>query len=138
MFDNITIMPLTHFIYLAIGIGVTIWVAHTLRMHGRVFLARGCKGNDELASSLSHLLTTGFYLLHVGCLLLALRFGGTAHDATSAIELLSTKLGLVLVVLAISHFAHLGLYSKIHGKPKPFHPNVPSSANVVAAEMAKS
>ena len=82
MFDNITIMPLTHFIYLTIGVAVTIWVAHTLRMHGRVFLARGCKGNDELASSLSHLLTTGFYLLHVGCLLLALKYGGTAHDAT--------------------------------------------------------
>ena len=81
MFDNFTIMPLTHIIYLAVGTAVIIWVAHTLRTHGRVFLARGCKGNDELASSLSHLLTTGFYLMHIGCLLLALRYGGTVRDA---------------------------------------------------------
>jgi hypothetical protein len=112
-------IPTTHVAYLVIAIALTIWVARTLRKYGRVFLAVGCKGNEELADSLSHLLSVGFYLLHVGGVLLALRLGGVAHETTAAIELLSTKIGLVLVVLAISHFAHLALYSRIHGKPKP-------------------
>jgi hypothetical protein len=94
-------------------------VARTLRKYGRVFIAVGCKGNAELADSLSHLLSVGFYLLHVGGVLLALRLGGVAYEATSGIELLSTKIGLVLVVLAVSLFAHLALYSRLHGKPKP-------------------
>jgi hypothetical protein len=116
MFDNV--MPTTHLGYLAIGIALTIWVARTLRIHGHVFLAKGCKGNDELAHSLSHLLSVGFYLLHIGCVLLTLRLGGYAIDLVGAIELLSTKIGFVLVVLAISHFAHIALYARIHGKPR--------------------
>ena len=83
-----------------------------------MFLTKGCKGNDELAGSLSHLLSVGFYLLHIGCILLTLKMGGYAIDLVEAIELLSTKTGMVLVVLAISHFAHIALYARIHGKPR--------------------
>jgi hypothetical protein len=116
MFDSV--MPTTHLCYLAIGITLTIWVARTLRVHGHVFLTKGCKGNDELADSLSQLLSVGFYLLHIGCVLLTLRLGGYAVDLVGAIELLSTKIGFVLVVLAISHFAHIALFARIHGKPR--------------------
>ena len=118
MFDAITIMPATHLCYVAIGIALIVWVGRTLRIHGRVFLAKGCKGNEELTESLSHLLSVGFYLLHIGCVLLTLKMGGYAIDLVESIELLSTKIGMVLVVLAISHFAHIALYARIHGKPR--------------------
>lgn len=119
MFETIPVIPATHAAYLVIGIALTVWVARTLRRHGRVFLAKGCKGNEALVDSLSHMLSVGFYLLHVGLLLLALRLGGHATGLVSAIELLSTKIGLVLIILAMSHFGHLLLYARIHGKPRP-------------------
>jgi len=118
MFDDVNLMPATYVGYLLIGIGLTIWVARTLRVRGRVFIAKGCKGNDELADSLSHLFSVGFYLLHVGFVLLALKLGGYAFDTVEAIELLSTKVGLVLVVLGVSLFVHLTIYCRIHGKPR--------------------
>jgi len=118
MFSNLTIMPVTHLCYVTIGIVMTIWVARTLRIHGRVFLAKGCKDNNELVESLGHLLSVGFYLLHVGGILLTLKLGGYAVNLIDSIELLSTKIGMVLVVLAISHFAHIALYARIHGKPR--------------------
>ena len=134
MFDAITIMPATHLCYVAIGIALTVWVGRTLRIHGRVFLAKGCKGNEELTESLSHLLSVGFYLLHIGCILLTLKLGGYAVDLVGAIELLSTKTGMVLVVLAISHFAHIALYARIHGKPR--YANASSSfERVTTAEI---
>ena len=119
MFDTLGIVPTTHLCYLVLGVGLTVWVAHTLRIHGRVFLARGCKGNAELAGSLSHLVVMGFYLLHLGVLLLALPAGGEVTDLVGVIELLSTKIGFVLIVLAVSHFTHIAIYSRIHGKPRP-------------------
>jgi len=112
------LMPVTHLFYILLGVSLTIGVARTLRSHGSVFLIKGCKGNHELADSLSHLLSVGFYLLHVGIVLLTIRIGGEASGLVDAIELLSTKTGMVLVVLAVSHFAYLALYSRIHGKPK--------------------
>ncbi len=136
MFDNIPIMPVTHFVYLTVTVTLTIWVGLTLKRHGRIFLAKGCKGNDELADSLSHLFSVGFYLLHIGGILLALRLGGYVTDTTSAIELLSTKVGLVLVVLAISHFTHVAIYSRIHGKPVP-HYGPPRKEDVTMAEVVR-
>ena len=113
-----SVMPTTHLCYVTVGVLLTIWVARTLRIHGRVFLSKGCKGNDELANSLSHLLSVGFYLLHIGVVLLMLKFGGHATDISGSIELLSTKVGLILLLLAISHFFHIALYARIHGKPR--------------------
>ena len=119
MFSEISVMPVTYVLYVLIGVGVTIWVARTLRRNGRVFFRKGCKGNEELADSLVHLFSVGFYLLHVGFVLLALKVGGYAVDSAGAIELLSTKIGLVLVVLGVSHFAHVAVFARIHGKPRP-------------------
>ncbi len=133
MFDQIPLMPSTHLIYLAVGVALTMWVARTLRIHGQVFLAKGCKGDQPLAESLSHLLSVGFYLLHVGVVLLMLRWGGHATEVVGAIELLSTKIGLILIVLAVSHFFHLALYARIHGKPKAKHPA--AAHEVVTAEV---
>lgn len=116
MFESV--MPTTHLCYVTAGVLLTVWVARTLRIHGRVFLAKGCKGNNELAESLSHLLSVGFYLLHIGVVLLMLKLGGYAVDVVGSIELLSTKIGLVLLLLAISHFFHIALYARIHGKPR--------------------
>jgi hypothetical protein len=128
MFESV--MPTTHLCYVAAGVLLTVWVARTLRIHGQVFLSKGCKGNDELAHSLSHLLSVGFYLLHIGVVLLMLKLGGKAVDVAGAIELLSTKIGLVLLLLAISHFFHIALYARIHGKPRYEEPY--SRAEVLA------
>ena len=125
--------PIAYAAYLTLGIGLTMWVAHTLHVHGKVFLAKGCKGNDELAEALSHLLSVGFYLLHIGCVLLALKIGGHANSTVNAIELVSTKIGFVLVLLAVSHFLHIALYARIHGKPKR-----PGAEKVTTAQVIDS
>jgi hypothetical protein len=52
--------------YLAISIGLTIWVARTLHKNGRVFLVEAFHGNEELADSVNHLLVVGFYLINGG------------------------------------------------------------------------
>ena len=137
MFANLSVMIVTYFAYIAIGVGLTAWVARQLNVHGRVFLAKGCKGNEELANSLGHLLSVGFLLLHFGFVLLTLKLGGVATDTVDAIELLSTKTGLVLIVLAVSHFFHLALYARIHGKPRPLGDR-PRGAGIVTAEMVKA
>ena len=61
-----------YFSYLAISIGITIWVARTLHSNGRVFLLDAFNGNAELADSVNHLLVVGFYLINVGYIALAL------------------------------------------------------------------
>ena len=103
----------TYLAYLAISIALTVWVARTLHKNGRIFLVDSFLGNEGLADSVNHLLVVGFYLVNIGYVSLALRFGAKAVDAQSGLETLSTKVGLVLLVLGGMHFFNLYLFSKL-------------------------
>ncbi len=99
--------------YLAISIGLTAWVARTLSKNGRIFLVDSFLGNVELADSVNHLLVVGFYLINVGYISLALKYGEKPVDLAGAIESLSTKVGLVLIVLGLMHFFNLYIFSRM-------------------------
>ena len=89
--------------YLIVCLSVTIWVGKTLQRNAPVFLKDGTEDGKEFADSLVHLLTVGFYLINVGAISLALKYGDPINDLTGAVELLSTKVGIILLVLGLVH-----------------------------------
>ena len=103
----------THITYLVASIMLTIWVARTLFKNGRIFLVDTFRGNDELADSVNHLLVVGFYLINIGYVTLALQYGAKPRELAGAIEVLSTKVGLVLLVLGAMHFFNLAVFAKM-------------------------
>jgi hypothetical protein len=103
----------TYVIYLSISVALTIWVARTLVKNGRVFLVDSFLGNQSLADSVNHLLAVGFYLINVGFIALALKYGEKPLDTAQSIEILSTKIGLVLLVLGAMHFFNLYVFSRM-------------------------
>jgi hypothetical protein len=106
-----TLLVWTHLAYLAISIALTVWVARTLHRNGRVFLVDCFHGNAELADSINHLLVVGFYLINVGFVSVALRFGVTAASPQEALESLSTKIGLIMLMLGFMHFFNLWIFT---------------------------
>ena len=121
----------TYLAYLVISVVLTIWVAKTLHKNGRIFLVDSFLGNEALADSVNHLLVVGFYLINIGFVTLALKYGDKATDAQTGLEILSTKVGLVLLVLGFMHFFNLGVFSALrqratHAKPhSPVPPPIP-------------
>ena len=107
----------TYLTYLVVSIALTVWVARTLHKKGRVFLVDVLRGNEPLADSVNHLLVVGFYLINLGYVSLALRLGVRVENAQGAIEALSQKVGMVLVVLGIMHFFNLYVFSRIRRRP---------------------
>src|SRR5881396_360150 len=103
----------TYVAYLLISVALTVWVARTLHKNGRIFLVDSFLGNEALADSVNHLLVVGFYLINIGFVTLALKYGDKATDAPTALEILSTKVGFVLVVLGIMHFLNLFIFSHL-------------------------
>ncbi len=100
-------IAIVYALYLALSIGLTIWVAKTLSTNGEVFLIE-CFGHDEvLAKSTNHLLVVGFYLVNLGFILLALQYGREPVDLPDAIRFLSSKVGLAVVVLGAMHFFNM-------------------------------
>ena len=99
--------------YLVISIALTVWVARTLVKNGRIFLVDSFLGNESLADSVNHLLAVGFYLVNIGYVALALKYGEKPMDLAQSIEALSTKVGLVLLVLGAMHFFNLYVFSRL-------------------------
>ncbi|MFF5854710.1 hypothetical protein ACFY8B_03585 [Streptomyces sp. NPDC012751] len=104
---------IAYVIYLAVSIGLTIWVARTLSRNGRIFLADVLHGDDKLADAVNHLLVVGFYLVNLGFVALYLSGDETIEDTRGIFEALSTKLGVVLLVLGAMHLANVWVLNRI-------------------------
>ena len=102
--------------YFLVSLGMTIWVARTLHRNGRLFLVEAFTGNQELADSVNHLLLVGFYLINIGFILLFLRVGPKPADVVEGVEYISTKLGIVILVLGGMHFFNMFNFSRMRKK----------------------
>ena len=111
MFTNVS-----YVIYLVVSVILTVWVARTLHRRGRVFLIDAFHGDENVADSVNHLLVVGFYLINIGYVTLALKYGDKPTSTQESIEFLSTKIGLVLVVLGAMHFFNIFNFAKMRRK----------------------
>ncbi len=116
--------------YLVLSIAITIWVARTLHRTGRTFLVDAFHGETELADSINHLLVVGFYLINLGWIVSSLNTYQQVDTVRVAIELLSYKVGLVMLVLGVVHFFNLFLFTRIRRRPAP--PPIPPTGYVGA------
>jgi hypothetical protein len=120
------IIVATYLTYLLISVTLTIWVARTLYKRGAIFLVDNFQGNKELAESVNHLLVVGFYLINIGFVSLALGTGESIDTSRAAIELLSDKVGMVMLILGGMHFFNLYVFSRIRKNSQPHRPFTPA------------
>jgi hypothetical protein len=134
------IIVISYLVYIFISVVLTIWVARTLHKRGAIFLVDAFQGNAELAASVNHLLVVGFYLINIGFVSLALKTSEVITTPRAGIEMLSDKLGIVLLTLGGMHFLNLLVFSRIrshgHGsapRRPPMAPPVPPDATLKIA-----
>jgi hypothetical protein len=91
----------TDLLYLLISTALTVVVGTGLARSGRAFLLDVFSGSETLARAVSRLLVLGFYLLSLGFVTLTMRTGGDVSSARVGLQLLSVKVGEVLLVLGV-------------------------------------
>lgn len=102
-----------YLVYLAVSMAVTVGVARTLHRNGRVFLVDAFHGDEAVADSVNHLLVVGFYLVNLGFVTLYLKDDVKPVGMETAIEILSGKIGFVLLVLGAMHFGNMYVFSRL-------------------------
>ena len=115
--------------YLAISIALTIWVARTLHKNGRIFLVDSFLGNEKLADSVNHLLVVGFYLINVGYVARSLATDQSVATLRGAIEMVSDKLGIILLVLGVMHFVNLYVFNHLRRRGREYLETPPVAPN---------
>jgi hypothetical protein len=109
---------LTYLVYLLVSIALTVWVAKVLFKNGRIFLVDIFHGNNDLADSVNKLLVVGFYLVNIGYMSLALKETGSIPGTQVVVEVLSYKLGWIILMLGGMHFLNLIAFFKLRSKAK--------------------
>jgi len=110
-------LPIVYAVYAGVSVALTVYLARTLGANGRVFLLDVFPESPDMARAVNELLVVGFYLVNFGyaCLLLQ---GGSASTLTTAVETLATKLGYLLMSLAVMHFANLYVFHRIRRRAR--------------------
>jgi len=107
---------LTYSIYLPVTILLTGWVARTLFKNGRIFLYEIFHQDNVLADSVNKLLLVGFYLINTGYLVYTLKIMDVIATPQAIIEVLSEKIGWIILVLGAMHFFNLFILFNLRRK----------------------
>lgn len=112
----------TYAVYLLVSITLTVWVAKVLFNNGRIFLIDIFHGNTPLADSVNKLLVVGFYLVNIGYVSLVLKENGGITNTQIVVEVLSYKLGCIILILGAMHFLNLVVFFKLRNKAQQAKP----------------
>ncbi len=104
---------LAYSIYLAVTIALTVFVGRTLFRNGRIFLRDIFHGNLELAESVDKLLLVGYYLVNIGYAVRAMIISISISDNRQLMEVLSQKIGVIVLILGAMHFFNLFIFFKL-------------------------
>ena len=115
--------------YAAITIVLTAWLARTLFQNGTAFLRDVFEDRPGLADAVNRLLVVGFYMLNLGYGFYVLR-AGPGLDALEAVQYLVNRLAVLLISLALIHFANVFVFWRIRTRteqrqlPPPVPPHM--------------
>lgn len=144
-------LPLVYVLYALSSVVLTVFLARTLSVNGRVFLEKVFEGDPRFGDAVNRLLVVGFYLVNFGYACLHL-VGGHASTPRLAIETLAEKLGWLLLALAAMHFLNLFVFNRIrrsamaavmpapivaHGRLEPLPPPPQAAAPYLAPATAQ-
>ena len=95
-----------HLIYLIVSFAFTVSVGQSLFTNGKPFL-RECLGTERAANAVNRLLLIGFYLLNIGLVCLAIKFGEVGVAIEDSVAVVAGRVGAVALVMGVLHFNNL-------------------------------
>jgi hypothetical protein len=104
---------LHHILFLTVCVTITVVVGRTLFRCGRPFVIECVDGDEQLADSVNRLLLAGYYLLNIGLVGIAVRFGGVGRDTLESLEFLGSRIGWILLIQGVMHCVNMIVLSEL-------------------------
>jgi hypothetical protein len=108
----------TYLVYLLVSVGLTVVVGQVLSRSGRLFLVDALGGSDRAARGITNLIVVCFYLISLGFVALTMRTSGDSVTARQAVQLLATKIGEFLLLLAVLYLAGIVSLTRLRRRLK--------------------
>ena len=109
---------LTHLFYLSLSLLSVTVAGYVLYRNGTPLLREVFPGKPDLARSVNRLLFTGFVLLSLGAISLTMRSPLLVDQPEQVVEVLASRLGSLLLILASLHLTNLLLLFHLRRRQK--------------------
>src|ERR1017187_1974765 len=108
---------MTNLLYFTISLALVALVGRALSRSGAAFLAEMFADRSGVAEAVNRLLVVAFYLLSCGFIALTMPVWGHVGSAGQALQLLSGKIGELLLVLGVLHVASTVVFARLRRAP---------------------
>lgn len=104
---------MTNLLYVTISLALVGIVGRALSRSGRAFLGVMPGGQDGAAEAISRLVVVAFYLLSLGFIALTMQVWSHVGNPAQALQLVSVKLGELLLVLSVLHVLSTMVFGRL-------------------------
>lgn len=104
---------MTNLVYLTISLALVGVVGRALSRSGRAFLGEMSGTKAGVGEAVTRLLVVTFYLLSLGFIALTMQVWSHVGSAGQALQLLSGKIGELLLVLGVLHVATTVIFARL-------------------------
>lgn len=103
---------LAYIIYLSLTALIIIYVGSICYTNGSIFIQNLLKKDAALANQINKLLLIGYYLLNIGYCSVTIISWDRIETSLNLIEVLSTNVAIIILVIAIMHYFNIIMLNK--------------------------
>ncbi len=109
---------LAYIIYTAITLYIIFWVGRTFYVNGRIFILRLFQNNAEQTDATNNIILIAYYLFNTGYAILQFQTWETVTTLSKLISSIAGKTGVLVAILAITHYFNMVLIFFLSRKAK--------------------
>ena len=99
----------SYFIYGCITVYIIYWVGKLFHRNGRIFILRLFHQDESMTDTTNNILLIAYYLFNIGYAVVQFSFWDKVSDIKSMIASISMKTGVLVTILAITHYFNIYL-----------------------------
>jgi hypothetical protein len=113
---------IAYIIYIAATLYIIYWLSKVFHRNGRVFILQLYTGDTEATDTINNILLIAYYLFNIGYAFLQLKTWEPIRSPAQLISSLSYNLGLLILILAVTHYFNMLLIYILSKKHHTFTP----------------
>jgi hypothetical protein len=116
MNSNIT----AYIVYITLTIYIIFWVGRLFHRNGRLFILQLYKDDEQGTDTINNILLIAYYLFNIGYAFLKLKMWEHVRSPAELISSVSYHLGLLILILAVTHYFNMLIIYFLSKKHKTF------------------
>ena len=110
---------LSYCIYGCIMVYIIYWVGKAFYRNGRIFILKRFHQNEAMTDTTNNILLMAYYLFNIGYAVTQFSFWEKVSDTATLIASIGTRTGILVMILAVTHYFNLLLIYFLSKKHNP-------------------